>query len=336
MLHTHEAAGSNPVTPTIFLLGCSSVAERENVSSILSSCGFETLARRMPAELHWDREVAGSNPAAVFGNGSNVAQWDRAHDYVSLNFVALRGFHFTTLWKGGIMLDMKKLESTLSLHVKTFAMFRWISKRIRDQALAVSHIHGKLSDVDIAIEWLLKNYDNLPKEIRPSLNEVSAFAHLFVSYLKTSFEFGKNSLRSECGCYCSFCAYVCNAPYLKIRSVSKKSRKTAEALKQLCLDEIAESIGESVHCAVTRKLTSDKSPIASELAMVTYAKELIRRTEYATQGEANYALWREFAWTDGHPNRDFQLTSHLILQAHGKIIAALKARCTNKDVSVQS
>jgi hypothetical protein len=234
------------------------------------------------------------------------------------------------------MLDLKKLEATLVLHEKTFALFRWVSKRIRDQALAISHIHGKLSDVDIAIEWLQKNYDNLPKEIRPSLNEVSAFAHLFVSYLKTSFEFDNGYIRSPCDCYCSFCAYLCNAPYLKIRALSKKSRKTAEALKRLCLEEIAESIGESVNCAVTRKLTSDKSPIARELAIATYAKELIRRTEYTTQGEASYALWREFAWIDGHPNRDFHLTANLILRAHGKIIAVLKARCATEEELLQS
>src|SRR3990172_5128817 len=126
------------------------------------------------------------------------------------------------------MIDVKELRRVLALHERTFALLRWVSGQLRSGTLDLSVIHTNMSFADAAEEWIRRNYQNLPEAVRPRSEEVVPFARLFASYLKTSFEIGKNKRRaSGCGCYCDYCSYLVNAPYLKARALSKKAHQTA-------------------------------------------------------------------------------------------------------------
>jgi hypothetical protein len=227
------------------------------------------------------------------------------------------------------MIDVSTLQTVLQLHEKTFALLRWVGGQLRHGSLDWSRDHADMSAGEAAEDWLRRNLHNLPGDARPGEEELRAFARLFASYLQTSFEIVRpehGRRLSSCGCDCCFCSYLSSAPYLKPRSLSKKARATAMELKRLYLQELARDTGVSVNPERGAELTFGQSPLTRELALAAYAKELIRRTEFMTQGEGVYALWREFAWKDGHPDRGFRLTAKAIAQAQNNLLAALTDR----------
>ena len=214
------------------------------------------------------------------------------------------------------MADFATLATIVHLHEKAFALLRWVGRQMEAGVLDMSRVHTNMSVGEAAEEWLRRHLFSLPNDCRPAEEELPAFAKLFASYLRTSFEIGRKGMVSSCGCYCPFCAYLSNAPYLKTRALSRKDRESARALKMIYLQELAREIGLTMRQTVLDDLTCAKTALAREVAMATYAKELIRRAAFISQGEGSYALWREFAWADGHPNRRFQLTVKGIDQAH--------------------
>ena len=114
-----------------------------------------------------------------------------------------------------MMIDMSKLQGVLFLHEKTFVLLRWVGSQLQRGSLDLSHVHTSMGIGEAAEDWIRRNLDNLPCEVRPSQEELAPFARLFASYLRTSFEIGKKHLSSSCGCYCSFCAYVRNCAALE-------------------------------------------------------------------------------------------------------------------------
>jgi hypothetical protein len=231
-------------------------------------------------------------------------------------------------------MDVTNLERVILLHNRSFALLKWVGHQMQRGSLDLSHVHKAMNAGEAAADWLCRNRDNLPKGVRPNDRELTAFANLFASYLRTSFEIGKKNMASPCGCYCSFCAYLCNSRYLKPRSLSKRAHQSAMDLKRIYLQEIALEVGGSGR-SILDELIVPTHPLAKAVAMATYAKELIRRTEFATQGEGVYALWREFAWSNGHPDRHFQLTATVVEQSQRSVIAELKNRLAQQEGLVQ-
>ena len=62
-----------------------------------------------------------------------------------------------------------------------------------------------------------------------------------------------------------------------------------------------------------------------DVALATWGFEMLRRSEFASQGEAVLALWREFAWEAGRPRRGFRLTARAIVEAERRVRAVLDA-----------
>ncbi len=67
------------------------------------------------------------------------------------------------------------------------------------------------------------------------------------------------------------------------------------------------------------------SDLHEQIAIATWGAEMLRRSEFASQGEAVLALWREFAWEKGRPKRDFRITARAICEAERRIREALAA-----------
>ena len=58
--------------------------------------------------------------------------------------------------------------------------------------------------------------------------------------------------------------------------------------------------------------------------MLTWTRELDRRSRFRGQGPAVLALWREFAWKGARPDRKFELSEEEILKAEGVVRAGLR------------
>jgi hypothetical protein len=119
-----------------------------------------------------------------------------------------------------------------------------------------------------------------------------------MSFLKTSFRLQPKAVRvaTDCGCRCSF------------------------ELKRLYVSRLAADAAPGAVDAVL-----GWADLREDVALATWGFEMLRRSEFASQGEAVLVLWREFAWEGGRPRRGFRLTARAIVEAERRVRAALDA-----------
>ena len=225
------------------------------------------------------------------------------------------------------MFDSEILSEILDLHEKSFALLRWVKASLKRGTLSFSVVHRTTDSVDAAREWIERHLANLPADVRPRADRLPMFARLFVSFLTTSFRLKGTSVRrvSDCGCWCSYCSLIrAVGPTLELRTPNKKDYATARELKRIYLERTASELAlEKSADAIQCVLAADE--LRRDLSLATWGTELIRRSEFASQGVAVMALWREFAWNGGSPRRQFILTANKILDAERKIVEALRA-----------
>lgn len=225
------------------------------------------------------------------------------------------------------MFDPRELETTIALHRKTYELLRWIAKNLRGGRLDFTVVHRAMSAADAAREWLARHRENLPMELRPRQEMLDPFARLFSSYLTTSFELRESpgmKVATYCGCFCSWCAYLTSADHLQARRVTKHAQRNGEALARVYLQSLTDELEvQQPHEKIDRLLAD--AATTEPLAMAAYARELIRRTQFASQGLGVLALWRKFAWRNGSPRRNFELKADDVLMAEKRLVDALAA-----------
>jgi hypothetical protein len=220
------------------------------------------------------------------------------------------------------MFDAKGLERLLALHEKTYGLFVWLNQSLRTGRRSLTTVKTPLSFSEAAAEWIRDNASNFPERFRAGPDEREEFAHLFVSYLATSFEVADRSRQSACpGCCC--CVYWIESKHLRRRDPDKKARSVAHQLKVLYLRGLAVELELPLLEAELEGFATKQKDLRPQLALATYASELQRRSRFASQGEGSLALWREIAWKEGGgPKPKFRLKVEEILKAE----TALKER----------
>jgi hypothetical protein len=214
------------------------------------------------------------------------------------------------------------VEALLEMQRRSYVLLRWVGEKVEAGSLPLGALHGALDAPRAGAEWLSRNAASLPVDGRPPEGTLDAFAHLFASYLVTSFEIASTK-RVSTGCCCGFCTYLVNAPNLKAQTPSRVDEKIAQQLKLDCLEALAEESGVPLLRNELERLVTEAPQIARELAIVTYVRELGRRTSFRGQGRPVLALWREFAWRNGRPVRGFELSAEEVMNAEKAIRKAI-------------
>jgi hypothetical protein len=225
------------------------------------------------------------------------------------------------------MFDREELTRVVTLQQKSYKLLQWVGEALRSGTLHFNIVHQALGLSDAAREWLERNWSGLPAEVRPDREDIPAFAHLFASYLTTSFNLVEQAgwrWESGKGCRCSFCSYLVAVDQLRVRNPDKKARERAREMKELYLSNLAKGNGASVPYAVIEGLLSDTA-LTEDIAYATYAQELMRRSQFASQGEGVLVLWREIAWDQrGKVKKGFILSAERALQAEARLADRLK------------
>lgn len=223
------------------------------------------------------------------------------------------------------MFDPQRIHDVIELHEKSFALLRWVRASLKGGQLSFAVVHQTTDSALAAAEWIERHLENIPQDARPRMEQLPMFSRLFVSFLTTSFQLNANAVRSvsDCGCRCSYCAYLQAGPNLDSRNPSKKDIRTAIELKRIYLSGLAAENGVANAGEAVAKLLGS-SELAADVAMATWAAELLRRSEFASQGEAVLALWRQFAWERGSPKPKIRLTAAGVVAAERKIMASLQ------------
>ncbi|MFX1274969.1 MAG: hypothetical protein ACFFBP_22165 [Promethearchaeota archaeon] len=230
------------------------------------------------------------------------------------------------------MFDTNELERVIDLQEKSYNLFMWLNKKLKEfsprtkskKHTLFEEVHEKVSFYKGAYLWIEKHYSELPINTRPDKSDLETFAHLFTSFLTTSF-FVSNKIKVSDGCNCPFCTFFVDVTAFQVRNPNKKAIENAQKLKiryleQLCRDEklndITLNLGDWIQ---------NNPDLYYDIALATYAKELIRRSKYASQGEGILALWREIAWKNNRLDPKFKLKVEKIIAAESKIINILNS-----------
>ncbi len=222
------------------------------------------------------------------------------------------------------MLKSEIVKRVIELHGKSYQLLKWVNNSLIHGDLKFDVIHDTMGISDASLEWIRRYYDNIPPDARPPMEYIDEFACLFASYLTTSFELvSVHKIRkSYCGCYCQVCSYLISAEYLMPRKLSKKARKNAFELKRIFLSSLADNLKLALLENEIDQLLRDKE-LREKIALLTYCNELIRRTQFASQGEGVLFLWREIAWQGTAPKKGFSLKTEDIMNAQNAIIVKM-------------
>lgn len=220
------------------------------------------------------------------------------------------------------MFVREEVDALLDMQRRSYALLRWVGEKVEAGKLPLGALHGALDAPHAAAEWLSRNAASLPLGARPPEGKLDAFAHLFASYLVTSFEVAATRRVSD-GCSCGFCTYLVHAPNLKAQTPSKLDEEIAQQLKLDCLEALADDAGAPLLRRELEPLVDGVPGLARQLAIVTYVRELGRRSSFRGQGRPVLALWREFAWRDRRPIRSFELGTEDVLGAEKAVREAI-------------
>jgi hypothetical protein len=213
------------------------------------------------------------------------------------------------------MFDATQLKAVVDLQERSFALLRWVNRGMIAGTLKFDTVHGPLSLADAADEWVRRHYGMIPESARPTLDQVRPFAYLFASYLATSYEVADTRTVSG-GCHCGFCWRLLAVKNLRPRKVSKKAREEARQLKLILLRHLAAEMGLAVRKGEFERLLDEPGDLARAVSWAAYGQELLRRSEFASQGEGVLVLWREIAWDGkGRVSPKFRLTPEAFLAA---------------------
>ncbi len=217
------------------------------------------------------------------------------------------------------------LSTVLELQEKSFALLRWVRGALRDGRLSFAIVHTNADSAIVAQEWIERHRAGIPADARPNAAQTTMFARLFVSFLTTSFRLKANAIRivSDCGCRCSCCSYLQAGPNIELRTPTKKDFGTARELKQIYLRRLSAESGSEISPAAIEAIFANSS-LGASLSAATWASELIRRSEFASQGTAVLALWREFAEQQRSSKGQVRMTAKTFIDAENLILAAMK------------
>jgi hypothetical protein len=124
-------------------------------------------------------------------------------------------------------------------------------------------------------------------------------------------------------------------PNLKVQTPSRRDESIARALELDYLEELSVETGLPLLRDELRTVLGRTPELARAVAILTYVRELGRRSAFRGQGRPVLALWRQFAWKEGRLDRRVQLTAEKVLAAEDLVRAELRRLGAEGRVAVK-
>ena len=203
----------------------------------------------------------------------------------------------------------------------------YITDKIDNKKFTFSRIHEDEISKDVFFEWINSYYDYLPKRILPKRDELQEFSNYFVSFLSTSFELTEEPERQNniIGCNCDLCLKMVSLSHLKSLSPNSWDKELADEKRVEVLKELGHSLEIDLSDDVYQRIANNQDYIR-DTAYLAYAKSLFQRIETSIGGRYILALWRQFAWFEGKPIKEFELEADNILKSRKRMEIVLRKR----------
>ena len=226
-----------------------------------------------------------------------------------------------------IMFNQTEMEKIVALQAKSFALLQWVRTQVNAQTLDAALIENTTAFYPVALGWITRNLPSFPPETRPDFADLEPFAHLFVSFLSTSFVIPPTQEADAPAKRVpeQWARYFVPPSRLRVRTPGKKAGASAQQMKDLYLTHLAEGLRVLLPYSEREDLATS-AETARSVSLASYGRELIRRSEFASSGEGVLVLWREFAWVNGKLNKKFVLSAVEICNAEAQIAAQITRR----------
>ncbi len=226
----------------------------------------------------------------------------------------------------------EELNRVLDLQNKAYGLLLWIDEQARHQADLLSDENvASWKSADSCELWVRRMIGIFPRDLRPEENDIVAFARLFSAFFTTSVHVEEknesNWARTQGHHYdvWSRRKLVAGSPSLMHRTPAEKKRvrqkaeESARHLQLIALEELAIENDCDLSHEQLETLAS-RDDLQDALNVYSYAHELLRRSQFASQGAAVHSLWNSM----DKKTRE-KLKAEKIWHDREKLIAAMKS-----------
>jgi hypothetical protein len=227
-------------------------------------------------------------------------------------------------------MEKHQIERVLDLQQRAYNLLLWISDQARHQPDLLSEANlQKLRYAQGCDEWVRHMMGMFPENFRPGEADIGAFAHLLSSFFNTSFHVETKNESNWSSRHSTYDTWVATklvpgapkstkGPAAKKRA-QEKDRQSAHNLQLIALEELAIENDIDLTRAQIEALAAQPD-IAESLNLWSYAHELMRRSQFASQGAAVHQMWLSL----DKKTRE-NLSADTIWQAREQLCRALKA-----------
>jgi len=205
-------------------------------------------------------------------------------------------------------MNMNELNHVLHLQGVAYRLILWLNEQAaRDpRRLSESEI-GNIRYGASCLGWLERVHGELPVELRVNHADRPALANLIAAFLQTSFDCRLTRVRWNGPL----------VPQLVASGHARKARSEALALERISLKVLLEDEGQPVEHACVTRVMHDRAR-RDDLLLWSYAVELVRRSQFASQGHAVHYLWKQL-----DPQARKRLKAEDIWAARSRLLEAL-------------
>lgn len=227
------------------------------------------------------------------------------------------------------MLPEPALRHAIDLQRRSYRLFRWMADAVTRGFIQFDTGHDYATLPDAAEAWVTRHFADLPPDARPAIEDIVAFAAVFTTYLRNSFELirspEKHTNAPSHGCPCPVCRWGREPSNLRTRRVRSSDRRRARVLREGAVLRVAADEGIILADAAVARLVDDPA-LREATALSAWAQNLLDRAQGLSSGPAILVLWREFAWTPaGSPKKGFEVTADAVLAAETTLRDAVVA-----------
>ena len=231
----------------------------------------------------------------------------------------------------------EELNRVLDLQNKAYSLLLWIDDQARHQPDLLSEENVQAWRFAASCEdWIRRMTGIFPHDLRPEESDIPAFAHLMSSFFNTSFRVDnvKQSRFVHGEHYDAWETFghvrklVPGVPALADKTQAERKRfrqkslESARNLRFIALEELAIENDFDLSREQLETL-AQQSEIQNALNLYSYVHELVRRSQFASQGAAVHTLWN----TMDKKTRQ-KLNTEIIWQARETLLAAMRRETT--------
>lgn len=206
-------------------------------------------------------------------------------------------------------MNIEELESALDLQKRAYGLLLWTGRE------AACLLDGEsLGSAARCVDWLKRHLNEFPIDFRPAADEFDGFAKMLTSFFTTSFHLEGTG---------SYVRLLRGRKFKDGRNKKYAQGRAAEAAEELtrvAISSLAEEEGVRLEGEIISYILKDDA-LTEQVSLWAYGCELVRRSQFASQGPAVHHLWLEL---DEKKRRG--LNAEAIWKARSALIEALRKK----------